>query len=81
MVKMLDFARRSFSEADSEGVASKLLIVITDAQGIFKEGRAAVADQVKQARQRGMMVMLVVVDNAEKSITEIKVILITYSVL
>jgi len=72
MVKMLDFARRSFSEADSEGVASKLLIVITDAQGIFKEGRAAVADQVKQARQRGMMVMLVVVDNAEKSITEIK---------
>ena len=73
MVKMLDFARRSFREADSEGVASKLLIVITDAQGIFKQGREAVADQVKLARQRGMMVMLVVVDNGEKSITEIRV--------
>lgn len=73
MVKMLNFARRNFREADGEGVANKLLIVITDAQGIFKEGRDAVAEQVKLARQRGMMVMLVVVDNAEKSITDIKV--------
>ena len=53
----------------------KLLLTVSDGRGIFSEGRSAVSDAIKRARQHGLIVILIIVDNpkVEKSITDIKV--------
>lgn len=50
--------------------------MVSDGRGIFSQGRPLVADAIKRARQCGLVVMLIIIDNPqnEQSITEIKVI-------
>ena len=59
----------------SGDTSHKLLLTVSDGRGIFAQGRSLVADAIKRARQCGLVVILIIVDNpkAEQSITDIKV--------
>lgn len=74
--KLLDFATVMFNQqpVPSDALNAKLLIIVSDARGVNSEGDENVAISVRNARQHGIFVVFVILDNPKNksSVLDIK---------
>ncbi|KAG6451200.1 midasin [Manduca sexta] len=67
IAQLLDFCTVLFEEQTvrSDAVNAKLLVVVSDGRGIFSEGETRVMHAVRRARQQGIFLVYVIIDNPD----------------
>ncbi|XP_063385869.1 midasin [Cydia fagiglandana] len=67
IAQLLDFCTVMFEEQSvrSDAANAKLLVVVSDGRGIFSEGEARVLQAVRRARQQGIFLVYVIIDNPD----------------
>ncbi|XP_077284299.1 midasin [Arctopsyche grandis] len=77
IAQMLDFASATFEELcfTNNAPNAKLLLIVSDGRGIFSEGETKVLQTIRRARQQGIFMVYLIVDNPvnETSIMDIRV--------
>ncbi|XP_063830768.1 midasin-like [Ostrinia nubilalis] len=76
VAQLLDFCTVLFEEQTirSDAMNAKLLVIVSDGRGIFSEGETKVIQAVRRARQMGIFLVYVIIDNPDNkdSIMDIK---------
>uniref|UniRef100_A0A2A4K5C6 VWFA domain-containing protein n=1 Tax=Heliothis virescens TaxID=7102 RepID=A0A2A4K5C6_HELVI len=67
IAQLLDFCTVMFEEqaVRSDAVNAKLLVIVSDGRGIFSEGETRVIQAVRRARQQGIFLVYVIIDNPD----------------
>ncbi|KAG7301367.1 hypothetical protein JYU34_014305 [Plutella xylostella] len=67
IAQLLDFCTVLFEETSvkSDAINAKLLMVVSDGRGIFSEGETRVIQAVRRARQMGIFLVYVIIDNPD----------------
>ncbi|KAF9424906.1 hypothetical protein HW555_000207 [Spodoptera exigua] len=67
IAQLLDFCTVLFEEQTmkSDAVNAKLLVIVSDGRGIFSEGETRVLQAVRRARQQGIFLVYVIIDNPD----------------
>lgn len=67
IAQLLDFSTVMFEEQSirSDAVNAKLLVIVSDGRGIFSEGETKVLQAVRRARQQGIFLVYVIIDNPD----------------
>ncbi|XP_022815663.1 midasin isoform X2 [Spodoptera litura] len=67
IAQLLDFCTVMFEEQTmkSDAVNAKLLVIVSDGRGIFSEGETRVMQAVRRARQQGIFLVYVIIDNPD----------------
>ncbi|PZC77928.1 hypothetical protein B5X24_HaOG202809 [Helicoverpa armigera] len=67
IAQLLDFCTVLFEEqaVRSDAVNAKLLVIVSDGRGIFSEGETRVLHAVRRARQQGIFLVYVIIDNPD----------------
>ncbi|XP_075981449.1 midasin [Anticarsia gemmatalis] len=67
IAQLLDFSTVMFEEQAirSDAVNAKLLVIVSDGRGIFSEGETKVLQAVRRARQQGIFLVYVIIDNPD----------------
>ncbi|KAJ8717968.1 hypothetical protein PYW07_005898 [Mythimna separata] len=67
IAQLLDFCTVLFEEQTmrSDAVNAKLLVIVSDGRGIFSEGESKVLQAVRRARQQGIFLVYVIIDNPD----------------
>ncbi|XP_013187576.2 midasin [Amyelois transitella] len=67
IAQLLDFCTVLFEEQTvrSDAINAKLLVVVSDGRGIFSEGETRVLQAVRRARQQGIFLVYVIIDNPD----------------
>ncbi|CAH0590186.1 unnamed protein product [Chrysodeixis includens] len=67
IAQLVDFCTVLFEEQTmrSDAVNAKLLVVVSDGRGIFSEGETKVLHSVRRARQQGIFLVYVIIDNPD----------------
>ncbi|XP_059060931.1 midasin [Achroia grisella] len=67
VAQLLDFCSVLFEEQTvrSDAVNAKLLVIVSDGRGIFSEGETRVLQAVRRARQQGIFLVYVIIDNPD----------------
>lgn len=65
IAQMLDFASTTFEELcfTNNAPNAKLLLIVSDGRGIFSEGETKVLQTIRRARQQGIFMVYLIVDN------------------
>lgn len=53
----------------SDALNAKLLVIVSDGRGIFSEGETRVLQAVRRARQQGIFLVYVIIDNPDNKVT------------
>lgn len=71
IAQLLDFCTVMFDQQSSRSDAlnAKLLVVVSDGRGIFSEGETRVLQAVRRARQQGIFIVYVVIDNPDNKVS------------
>ncbi|CAG9795642.1 unnamed protein product [Diatraea saccharalis] len=67
IAQLIDFCTVLFEEQAirSDALNAKLLVVVSDGRGIFSEGETRVIQSVRRARQQGIFLVYVIIDNPD----------------
>nr|XP_026493936.1 midasin isoform X1 [Vanessa tameamea] len=67
IAQLLDFCTVMFDQQSvrSDAFNAKLLVVVSDGRGIFSEGETRVIQAVRRARQQGIFLVYVIIDNPD----------------
>ncbi|KAI5634933.1 AAA domain (dynein-related subfamily) domain-containing protein [Phthorimaea operculella] len=67
IAQLLDFCSVMFEQQAirSDAVNAKLLVIVSDGRGIFSEGETRVIQAVRRARQAGVFLVYVIIDNPD----------------
>ncbi|XP_023948089.2 midasin [Bicyclus anynana] len=67
IAQLLDFCTVMFDQLSirSDALNAKLLVVVSDGRGIFSEGETRVVQAVRRARQQGIFLVYVIIDNPD----------------
>ncbi|KAM3963373.1 LOW QUALITY PROTEIN: midasin [Aphomia sociella] len=67
IAQLLDFCSVLFEEQTmrSDAINAKLLVIVSDGRGIFSEGETRVMHAVRRARQQGIFLVYVIIDNPD----------------
>ncbi|CAG4947470.1 unnamed protein product [Colias eurytheme] len=67
VAQLLDFCSVMFDQQSvrSDAVNAKLLVIVSDGRGIFSEGETKVIQAVRRARQQGIFLVYVIIDNPD----------------
>ncbi|XP_052755953.1 midasin isoform X2 [Galleria mellonella] len=67
IAQLLDFCSVLFEEQTvrSDAINAKLLVIVSDGRGIFSEGETRVVQAVRRARQQGIFLVYVIIDNPD----------------
>ncbi|XP_072942545.1 midasin [Epargyreus clarus] len=67
IAQLLDFCTVLFDQqaVRSDAINAKLLVVVSDGRGIFSEGETKVLQAVRRARQQGIFLVYVIIDNPD----------------
>ncbi|RVE47722.1 hypothetical protein evm_007611 [Chilo suppressalis] len=67
IAQLVDFCTVLFEEqaVRSDALNAKLLVVVSDGRGIFSEGETRVIQAVRRARQQGIFLVYVIIDNPD----------------
>lgn len=73
IAKLLDFSSAMFEEQCSGSSApnAKLLLIVSDGRGIFSEGELKVTQAVRRARQQGVFMVYLIVDNPASEVSHV----------
>ncbi|KAJ0174061.1 hypothetical protein K1T71_010207 [Dendrolimus kikuchii] len=65
IAQLLDFSTVLFEQQSirSDALNAKLLVIVSDGRGIFSEGETKVLQAVRRARQQGIFLVYVIIDN------------------
>lgn len=74
IAQLLDFCTVLFEEQTvrSDAVNAKLLVIVSDGRGIFSEGETKVIQAVRRARQLGIFLVYVIIDNPDNKVSMIR---------
>ncbi|CAH2234242.1 jg23191 [Pararge aegeria aegeria] len=67
IAQLLDFCTVMFDQHSirSDALNAKLLVIVSDGRGIFSEGETKVLQAVRRARQQGIFLVYVIIDNPD----------------
>ncbi|XP_041985023.1 midasin [Aricia agestis] len=67
IAQLLDFCTVMFDQqsARSDALNAKLLVIVSDGRGIYSEGETKVLQAVRRARQQGIFLVYVIIDNPD----------------
>ncbi|CAK1552225.1 unnamed protein product [Leptosia nina] len=67
IAQLLDFCTVMFDQQSvrSDAINAKLLVIVSDGRGIFSEGETRVLQAVRRARQQGIFLVYVIIDNPD----------------
>lgn len=70
IAQLLDFSTIMFEEQAmrSDAPNAKLLVIVSDGRGIFSEGETRVLQAVRRARQQGIFLVYVIIDNPDNKV-------------
>lgn len=71
VAQLLDFCTVLFEEQTirSDALNAKLLVIVSDGRGIFSEGETKVIQAVRRARQLGIFLVYVIIDNPDNKVS------------
>jgi midasin len=52
----------------SDALNARLLVIVSDGRGIFSEGELRVIQSVRRARQQGIFLVYVIIDNPDNKV-------------
>lgn len=70
IAQLLDFCTIMFEQQSirSDALNAKLLVIVGDGRGIFSEGETKVIQAVRRARQQGIFLVYVIIDNPDSKV-------------
>lgn len=72
IAQLLDFCTVMFDQQSirSDALNAKLLVIVSDGRGIFSEGETRVLQSVRRARQQGIFLVYVIIDNPDNKVSD-----------
>lgn len=70
IAQLLDYSLAMFEDESksTNALNAKLLLIVSDGRGIFFEGTERVSQAVRRARQKGIFMVYLIVDNPENKV-------------